>query len=181
MVKGNEITYPGLFLNTDVRYRLQGSGVKEDLILQRYANQNTFTFEVKLSGLNAVTEQDGTISFADNKGTKLWFLEKPYMTDASGNYSDNVQLVLREANGKTFVDVVADQAFLQNPATHYRAQLTRRSTNGMSCGTRSYPVHSRIPLFTAILPCIRVMTVILEPPVLFCSSICPACQVKVKS
>jgi RHS repeat-associated protein len=118
-IKGNEITYPGLFANTDVRYRLLGSGVKEDLILHRYSNQHTFTFELKLNGLKPVIEKDGTISFNDKNGDKLWFFEKPYMTDAAENYSDKVELVLQNENGKTYVDVVADQAFLQDPATKY--------------------------------------------------------------
>ncbi|HEY0829354.1 MAG TPA: hypothetical protein VGE40_14740, partial [Bacilli bacterium] len=118
-VKGNEITYPGLFSNTDVRYRLLGSGVKEDLILHRYSNENTFTFELKLNGLKPLIENDGTISFSDTNGNKLWFFEKPYMTDAVEKYSDKVELTLRKENGKTYVDVVADQAFLQDPATQY--------------------------------------------------------------
>jgi YD repeat-containing protein len=46
-------------------------------------------------------------------------LKITYMTDAKGNYSEKVSLNLREENGKTFVDVVADQVFLKNPETQY--------------------------------------------------------------
>ncbi len=119
VLSGNEITYPGIFANTDARYHMQGDAVKEDLILHRYSNVNTFTFELKLNGVKPVVEKDGTIAFSDTKGNKQWFLAKPYMTDANGKYSDKVSLNLREVNGKTYVDVVADQSFLQDPATQY--------------------------------------------------------------
>ncbi len=46
-------------------------------------------------------------------------MKKPYMTDANGKYSNKVTLALREESGKTFVDVVADQAFLQDAGTKY--------------------------------------------------------------
>ncbi len=118
-VKGNEIIYPGLFTNADVRYRVQAGGVKEDIILQTFPNENTFSFELMLQGVKDVIEKDGTIIFSDSKGKKIWYLEKPYMVDATGKYSDKVQYQLRKHNGKTFVDVVADEAFLQDPATKY--------------------------------------------------------------
>jgi RHS repeat-associated protein len=118
LVKGNEITYPGIFPDTNARYRVIGDTLKEDLILQRYT-QNTFSYELKLNGVKAVVEKDGTISFQDSNGKTTWYFEKPFMTDANGKYSDKLKLVLREENGKTYVDVVADQAFLQDATTKY--------------------------------------------------------------
>ncbi|WP_243292303.1 DNRLRE domain-containing protein [Bacillus sp. FJAT-47783] len=119
IVKNNEITYKGIFEQADVRYRVKGDAVKEDIILNSMPVENTFTFELKLKGLTAVTQENGTIVFQDQKGNLEWYLEKPYMTDANGKYSDKVTLKLREESGKTFVDVIADQAFLQDPETQY--------------------------------------------------------------
>ncbi len=118
-VKNNEITYSGIYPNTDIRYRVKGDGLKEDIILHTYTNNNTFSFEVKVNGLKSVVDKDGIIYFSDQKGKKLWQFEKPYMTDASGKHSDRVTLSLRESNGKTFVDVIADQAFLTDTNTKY--------------------------------------------------------------
>lgn len=72
-----------------------------------------------LNGLQAVQEQDGIIYFTDHKGNKLWYLEQPFMSDANGKVSTKINLVLRQENGKTYVDVVADQAFLEDPNTQY--------------------------------------------------------------
>ena len=82
ILSGSTITYPGLFADTDVRYQMQGDAVKEDLILHKYSDRNTFTFELKLNGVTPVVEKDGTITFSDTKGNKQWFLARPYMTDA---------------------------------------------------------------------------------------------------
>lgn len=119
ILSGSAITYPGLFADTDVRYQMQGDAVKEDLILHKYSDRNTFTFELKLNGVTPVVETDGTITFSDTKGEKQWFLAKPYMTDANGKYSDKVSLTLRQEKGQTFVDVSADQSFLQDLETQY--------------------------------------------------------------
>lgn len=82
-------------------------------------NQNTFSYEIKLNGVKAATDKDGTITFSDSSGKKLWYFQKPFMTDSNGKYSDKVTLTLRQEGGKTFVDVTADPSFLQDPATKY--------------------------------------------------------------
>lgn len=118
-IKENEVNYEGIFDNVDVRYRVQGSAVKEDIVLNQYQNENTFSFELKMKGVTSHKEKNGTIVFKDSKGNTIWFFESPFMTDAKGKYSEKVSLDLREENGKTFVDVIADQAFLKDPETQY--------------------------------------------------------------
>lgn len=119
IVKKNEIAYKNLFPSTDAHYYVNGNSVKEDLVLNSYNNQNTFSYEIKLNGSKVSTDSDGTIIFKDNSGKKLWYFQKSFMTDASGKYSDKVTLTLREVNGKTFVDVIADSIFLKDSNTVY--------------------------------------------------------------
>ncbi|WP_260472071.1 DNRLRE domain-containing protein [Bacillus canaveralius] len=118
-VKENEVTFKGLLQDVDVSYHVNGSAVKEDIILNQFQNKNTFSFELKQKGVTPHKEKNGTIVFKDAKGNTVWFFETPYMTDAAGKYSEKVSLQLREESGKTFVDVVADLAFLKDPATKY--------------------------------------------------------------
>lgn len=118
-VKQDKITYDGLYQDTDVRYQVKGDAVKEDIILNKYNNKNVFSYELKMSGITASVDKDGTILFKDNKGNKLWYFEKPFMTDAIGKYSDKVTLTLRNEDGKTYVDVTADKSFLEDPDTKY--------------------------------------------------------------
>lgn len=118
-VKEDQVTYTDLYENVDARYEVQGGGVKEDLILKKLPSQSTFSFELKARGVSAKEEKDGTISLTDATGEKVWYLDKPYMLDAEGDYSDDVELNLRAENGKTYVDVVIDEAYLKDADTQY--------------------------------------------------------------
>lgn len=118
-VQEDAITYAGAFENADVRYQAQGAGVKEDLILHALAKQKTFSFELKQKGVKATVDKDGLIAFTDAVGEKVWYLEKPFMTDANGKYSEEVEMKLREEGGKTFVDVTPNAEFLQDQTTKY--------------------------------------------------------------
>ncbi|WP_240620220.1 DNRLRE domain-containing protein [Peribacillus acanthi] len=118
-VKNNEITYTGIYDNIDLRYKVKGLAVKEDIILNSLPSTNVFSFKLKAKGVTAVTQKDGTIVFKDQKGNLKWYLEKPYMIDSNNQYSDKVTLKLRNENGSTFVDVIADQEFLNDSNTKY--------------------------------------------------------------
>ncbi|MCM3068244.1 DNRLRE domain-containing protein [Priestia flexa] len=118
-IKENTVSYKGIFPKVDVHYRVQGSAVKEDIVLNEYQNDNTFSFELKVKGVTPHKEKNGTIVFKDSKGKTVWFFEEPYMTDKKGKYSEKVSLNLREEKGKTYVDVIADQSFLQDKDTAY--------------------------------------------------------------
>lgn len=118
-IKDNEVTFKGILPDVDFRYSVHGSAVKEDIVLNQYQNENTFSFELKMKGVTPHKEKNGTIIFKDSKGKTEWFFEEPYMTDAQGKYSDKVSLELRKEKGKTFVDVVANQEFLKDPKTEY--------------------------------------------------------------
>jgi hypothetical protein len=58
-VENNQILNPGIFTDADVRYRVQGGAVKEDIILHSYQGQNTFSFELKLNGVKSTVKEDG--------------------------------------------------------------------------------------------------------------------------
>ncbi|MEH7130795.1 DNRLRE domain-containing protein [Neobacillus drentensis] len=118
-IKENEVTFKGMLQDTDIRYRVNGGTVKEDIVLNQYQNNNTFSFELKQKDVTANKEKNGTIVFKDSKGNPVWFFENPFMTDADGKYSEKVTLQLRQENGKTFVDVVADPEFLKDPKTKF--------------------------------------------------------------
>ncbi|REE81237.1 YD repeat-containing protein [Paenibacillus taihuensis] len=128
VVKDNQITYPNLFPATDARYTTNGDSLKEDLILHSFTN-NIFSFELNLNGVTPNMENDGTISFKDLNGDTKWYFDKPFMDDANGKHSDDVRLELREDNGKTYVDVVADSAFLQEADTVYPVTIDPTISN----------------------------------------------------
>ncbi len=117
--KNSSIIYKNIYESTDIGYAVKGSKVKEDIVLNSYTGKNTFSFELKLKGLNVLKDKNGLIYFTDNKGQKLWYIEKPFMIDANEKYSDKVDIALRKENGKTYIDVIADKTFLEGADTKY--------------------------------------------------------------
>lgn len=117
-VQKNSIIYKDIYPNIDINYTVAGTKLKEDIIMNSFTGQNIFSYEIKLKGLDVLEDESG-IYFEDNKGQKLWCVEKPYMIDAEGKYSDKVELVLTKDNGKAYIDVVADKDFLEDSNTIY--------------------------------------------------------------
>ncbi len=119
VVKGESIIYEDAYPQTDLIYKVQGSGVKEDIIVKEYTGKNKYTFELKLKGLTVEQLDNGQIVVENQQGEKKWSFAKPYMVDANQSLSKDVELKLRKEKGKTYIDVVADQSFLENPDTAY--------------------------------------------------------------
>lgn len=118
-IQKNRIKYNGIFENVDLQYTVKGDAVKEELILYSLPDNNIFSFELSMNGnLNTLVENN-TIFITDKDGNKLWYFEKPYMTDANDQHSDKVSLTLRKENKKIYIDLTIDQNFLQNPETQY--------------------------------------------------------------
>jgi RHS repeat-associated protein len=112
-VNDQTITYSDIYPNTDIRYRIENATVKEDIILKSKPEQDTFTFQLNVKGIEAKKLEDDTIVFADNKGNSVFRFVKPFMVDATGKQSFDVQLELRNENGGQFVDVIPDRVFLE--------------------------------------------------------------------
>lgn len=62
-VSGNQVTYPDVFGTADVRYRVGPKSLKEEIVLHQVPEVATYTFDLKLAGLSARAEQDGSIGF----------------------------------------------------------------------------------------------------------------------
>jgi YD repeat-containing protein len=82
-----------------------------------FISQNIFTFDVKLSNM-AIKEDhtSGLLLLVNPKGETVAYFAKPFMIDANDNISDAVQLSVTTEDGATFLDVIADQEWLQSAA-----------------------------------------------------------------
>ncbi|WP_229735373.1 DNRLRE domain-containing protein [Halobacillus andaensis] len=115
---GNKITYEDAFPDADLVYEARGEGVKEDIVLHERPDDHKFRFEVKTGGLE-VKEEDGTIYLEKKNGKKAWKMERPFISDANEKDADAVTLELVEEQGKTYVDVVVDEDYLDDPDIKY--------------------------------------------------------------
>ena len=79
--------------DVDIEYDVTGNKLKETIVLYK-KTKNAFVFEVQTSADRAVLNNDNTISFIDEEGVELYTIERPYMMDAAGEYSNDIETTL---------------------------------------------------------------------------------------
>ncbi|WP_045520320.1 DNRLRE domain-containing protein [Neobacillus niacini] len=114
-VEKNSVTYPGVFPNIDLRFFVDNNAVKEELVLHSKPEQNQFTYEVNMKGLEAKEGQNGEILFQDNEGDTFYTLTKPFMYDSVESVSHDMTMKLRVEKGKTYIDVTFAQEWINSP------------------------------------------------------------------
>jgi RHS repeat-associated protein len=119
VAKDNSMTYPGVFQDTDLNFQVDNNAVKEALILNKNTEKNKFTYEFKLKNLVAKKDKAGNIVFENQKGKTFYVLSKPFMYDSAEAISHDVSMELREEKGKTYVDVTADEKWLNSSERKY--------------------------------------------------------------
>lgn len=119
IAKDNSMTYPGVFQDTDLNFQVDNNAVKEALILNKNTKKNKFTYEFKLKNLVAKKDKEGNIVFENQKGKTFYVLSKPFMYDSAEAISHDLSMELREEKGKTYVDVTADEKWLNSSERKY--------------------------------------------------------------
>ena len=132
-LKENKITYSkgksGAGLPVTLEYSIGSESLKEDIVLDQYQKINQITFQLQLTNVTYKVESDGTIGFYDKEtGNKLWFINRPYMVDSAEGYSDNVTFKVREEGTNIFIDVVPDDAWLQDSSRVYPVHIDPTTT-----------------------------------------------------
>jgi len=117
----NAIRYNNVFDGIDYQYTVSNIGIKEDVILNQYVDQNEFTYELKTNGLTAKLE-NGIINIY-NKDQVLYTIEAPVMTDSNGVMNTSIQLGLTEDNGKQYIKVTADKKWLSDASRVFPVKI----------------------------------------------------------
>ena len=111
----SRILYPEAFHGVDIRYTIGPESLKEDLVLKQADAVHAFTWRYAPGGLKA-RQEGADIVFEDAKGTKVYRLSAPYMTDAAGEVSHGLTLTLTddggEKNKEAYVRLEADAGWL---------------------------------------------------------------------
>ncbi|TYS63661.1 DNRLRE domain-containing protein [Sutcliffiella horikoshii] len=120
----NKITYENLYPGVKFEYILDGSRIKENIILDSYNGKNVFKFNIHAEGVLPQTREDGSIEFLD-KGTKefLFYIQSPFMFD-SNQENDEISLDVSqeiiEVSEDTFTLVItASEEYLSHPDRVY--------------------------------------------------------------
>ncbi|MRX56156.1 DNRLRE domain-containing protein [Bacillus idriensis] len=118
----NQVSYKDLFKDVDFDYVVDGSKVKENIVLKSYQGKNTFDFHIKGKNISAKKRADGLIEFSESKtGKFLFVIQRPYMFDSSGEkgsegaLTHNVTQDITQVNDGYVLTVTADENYLKDP------------------------------------------------------------------
>lgn len=123
----NSIRYNNVFDGVDVQYTVGTLGVNEYIILNKYVERNSFSYKVCNNG-NKIELKDNAIVVKKNGSNEVAFtISAPYMSDAAGNYSQNIELSYEN----DIVTVTADAEWLADLNRAYPVIIDPDiSTNG---------------------------------------------------
>ena len=113
----NKVTYSDDTQDIRYVYTSLNNGVKEEIILNKKPDKNTFTFRYDAEGTEAVEYGGNQILLADKKeGNIIASISAPYVTDAEGNISyDDVHMELKESeDGSYLVELIVEEDYLKD-------------------------------------------------------------------
>lgn len=85
VVSENKVTYKKVANDTDIIYYSMTSGLKEDIVINKYNGQNQFVYNLAAPNTYWEKTSDGSYNFYDISSKKLTFvIPKMYMSDSRG-------------------------------------------------------------------------------------------------
>ena len=133
-----KIYYENILPDTNIEYIVNGSGVKENIVIKSAQSNYQYSFEIDVKDLALTLEDDGCIYAKDvNTGKTVFVLPKPFMLDANYEYSDNVSYSISSKNKKKYeITVTADAEWINSsdrtfPVTIDPAIQTEQSNTAM--------------------------------------------------
>ncbi|WP_285560060.1 LamG-like jellyroll fold domain-containing protein [Actinoplanes regularis] len=130
VVNGSTATYNDILPGTDLEVRTTNSGTKDTLILESPAAGNEWVFPLKLEGLTAKKQSDGSLDLVAADGKVAMWVPRGFMQDSkvdphSGAPAESaaVQYDLITVDGGPALKVTADAAWLNDPARQYPVRI----------------------------------------------------------
>ena len=115
-----EALYKNAFPNVDLQYLVTPVGVKENIILKNKDAQTEFEIAYKIKGLTAEKKNDFTIVLKDKDGKAVYEIYAPFMTDAKGEKSTQLQMEIKnQKTNKLTVVLSADKEWLAGTKREY--------------------------------------------------------------
>ena len=117
--------YPEVCKDTDLRCRVFGEKVKDDLILKTKEAPEQFTFRYRMKGL-IPSLVGNTVRFSTPEGEEVFCLSAPYMKDGEGKRSEKIALSLEEGKNKEcLVTLIPDRECWKRRREYIRLWQTR--------------------------------------------------------
>ena len=108
------IIYTNIQNNVDVEYIVSGSQVKENIILNKYIEDFSMTFEYKLKNLSLNEDSNGNIVFVNEENEVVFTFSDFFMFDDETSESNAIEYKLIETGNKTYeITIIPNDEWLK--------------------------------------------------------------------
>lgn len=97
VARGSEVTYPGVFRETDLVLSTTPAGVKESIVLHSASAGTSWDFPLRLNGLTAKLKDDGSVELVDGAGEVRRIVPKPFAFDSKVDQATGQATITHDA------------------------------------------------------------------------------------
>ncbi len=126
-----QVKYSEVIKGVDLVYNLNGTKIKEEIVLDAYQSGLSFNFEYNLKGLS-FEQTDENIVLVNEINEIVFVFDPLLMFDDKGNESSDIEYKIEETGKNTYIfSVIPNDAWLQDAAYPVTIDPTIDSSSGM--------------------------------------------------
>ena len=110
------VVYKGFNQQSDLEYIVTSNSLKENIVVYKPQAEYVYSFDLDSDGLIPVEQPNGSIILVESEASQeaVFTLDAPYMYDANGAESYDIELSIKENGDEYVVTVEADSTWLNN-------------------------------------------------------------------
>ena len=110
------VVYKGFNQQSDLEYIVTSNSLKENIVVYKPQDEYVYSFDLDSDGLIPVEQPNGSIILVESEASQeaVFTLDAPYMYDANGAESYDIELSIKENGNEYVVMVEADSTWLNN-------------------------------------------------------------------
>lgn len=110
------VVYKGFNQQSDLEYIVTSNSLKENIVVYKPQAEYVYSFDLNSDGLIPVEQANGSIILVKSEASQeaVFTLDAPYMYDANGAESYDIELSIKENGDEYVVTVEADSTWLNN-------------------------------------------------------------------
>lgn len=112
VVEENFIRYNNVSDGVDLQYTVNGSNVKEDIILNKPINETEFSYEILCENLYFKVIDNIVYGSEKDNNEPIFIISAPIMTDNSGEISQEIRVELEEIDERKIITIKPDNEWI---------------------------------------------------------------------
>ena len=141
------VLYDGITDNTatDIEYKVTGSGLKENIIVNKKQNTYEYIFHIDAKNLELKLKNNEITAYDTTTGEVVYVIPAPYMYDANNRISNAVTYTLTNTSGEYQLKITADSNWINAKETKYPVTIDPIISNRKNGVIDSTFIASRTP------------------------------------